>query len=154
MAKKTLILTSIGVYQLVRFVVLTGLLVMMMQTSVSSGFSGVALALGGAALLPALLILQWMLTGSPVLIAPLRVALALQLTGAALTMAQVVGAMTSTMGGISIAAVLTGILVVLDAGSLLFLLLFTPLTDRHRASVPPQERTGTPQISVEEVEDE
>jgi hypothetical protein len=69
-------------------------------------------------------------------------------------MAQVVVAMASTMGGISIAAVLTGILVLLDAGSLLFLLLCTPSTDRSRASVPPQERTDAPQISVEEVEDE
>ena len=154
MAKKTLILTSIGVYQLVRFVILTAFLVIMIQTSPSSGFSGVALAVGGAALLPALLILQWILTGSPALIAPLRVALALQLTGAALTMAQIMGAMTSAMAGRSIAAVLTGLLVLLDAGSLLFLLLSTPSTVQQRASVPPQERTEAPHIAVEEVEDE
>lgn len=113
-----------------------------------------ALAVGGAALLPALLLMQWMLTGSPALIAPLRVALALQLTGAALTMAQVMGATTSAMGGLSIAAMLSGILVLLDAGSLLFLLVYTGPTVRQRASVPPHGRTDAPQIPVEEVEDE
>jgi len=153
-AKKTLILTSIGVYQLVRFVGLMGFLVIMIQFSGTSGVSGIALALGGAALLPTLLVLQWMLTHSPALIAPLRVAFALQLIGAALTMAQVVGARTAPMGASLIAVVLAGILVLLDAANLFFLVLWSPSVGERRSPAPPRDGANTPQISVEEVEDQ
>ncbi|MEX2444944.1 MAG: hypothetical protein WD492_15190 [Alkalispirochaeta sp.] len=154
MAKQTLLLASIGLYQLARFVVLTTALVMMIQTSSQPSFSGVALAVGGAAILPTLLLLQLVLTRSPALVAPLRVALILQLVGATVTLAQVAVGRTSLVGLSTTTVGLAGILVLLDAASLLFLLLLTPHTSlRH----PPESSTDTtdqPQISVEEVEDQ
>ncbi|MFW5695496.1 MAG: hypothetical protein ACOCYB_10015 [Alkalispirochaeta sp.] len=154
MAKKTLLFTVIGVYQVVRFVVLTAILVFMIQMSSPPGFSGVALSVGGAAVLPAVLMLQWILTRSPVLIPPLRVALTLQALGSAVTMMQVIAARTAPPAISPAAVILTGILVLLDAVAALFLLLYTPQTREQRSPRESHESPAAPPISVEEVEDE
>ncbi|MFO8042930.1 MAG: hypothetical protein R6U25_07000 [Alkalispirochaeta sp.] len=114
-------------------------------------FSGVALALAGAAVLPTLLILQLILTRSGALLAPLRVALALQLIGSAVTVAQVAGGYASLLEPSVTTIGLAGILFLLDAVSLLFLLSYTPQSSRRDPEAPSRERPDQPQISVEEV---
>lgn len=133
---------------------LTFVLVIMLQMASQPSFSGVALALGGAAVLPTLLLLQLILTRSGALLAPLRVALALQVIGSAVTVAQVAGGYASLLEPSVTMIGLAGILLLLDAASLLFLLSYTPQSNRHDPEPPSRETQDQPQITVEDVEDQ
>jgi hypothetical protein len=153
-AKKALLLTSIGFYQIVRFVVLMVFLVVMVRVSSPPSLSGVAIAVGGAAILPTLMILQLVLTGSRPLVAPLRVALTLQLVGALITFSQVSFVQAAMWESSAAAVGAAGILVLLDAASLLFLLLFNPQSDLQDSKRDTRGTESQPRISVEEVEEQ
>lgn len=133
---------------------LTFFLIIMLQMSAQPSYSGVALALGGAAILPTLLFLQLILTRSFVLLAPLRVALALQLIGTGVTIAQIMGGYASLLTPSVTTLALAGFFFILDAASLLFLLSYQPQLRRPDPAAPSHESPDQPQITVEEVEDQ
>jgi hypothetical protein len=143
-AKKTVLLALAGVYQLLRFAFLSALIMASRDAVSSPATSGAVLALAAGAVLPAILILQLALTRSRALLAPLRVALFLQTIGSILFLTRAVPAQLAAVDpglAILLAAVL---LPLLDAGALLFLLLYGRARDNDSGV---SDERGTPSAS-------
>jgi hypothetical protein len=139
---------------MVRFVVLMILLVAIVRVSPPPSLSGVALAVGGAAILPTLMILQLVLTRAQVLVAPLRVALALQLVGALIVFVQISFGQAPMRESAVAAVAVAGFLILLDAASFLFLLSFKTQSQLQDSTMHSRNTAEEPRISVEDVEEQ
>jgi hypothetical protein len=150
-AKKTVILTCAGVYQLLRFAFLAALIMATGDVISSPTTGGAVLALAAAGVLPAVLILQLALTRSRVLLAPLRVGLFLQTIGSILFLTRAAPTqLTAVDPGMAI--LLTAVLLpLLDAGALLFLLLYGKPRDDDAGVSRTGERPAPPLPDAPEV---
>lgn len=156
MAKKTVLLALAGVYQLIRFTLLAALIMASRDAVSSPATSGAVLALAAGAVLPTILILQLALTGSPALLPPLRVGLFLQTIGSLLFLLR---AAPSELGAIEpgVALLLTAVLLpLLDAGALLFLLLYGKPRDNGASTdddAGARSLPDEPEVVVVEIEE-
>jgi hypothetical protein len=156
--KKTVLLTSAGVYQLLRFTVLAALIMASRDAVSSPTTGGAVLALAASAVLPAVLILQLALTGSRVLLAPLRVGLFLQALGSVLFLIRSVPAQLAAVDPMVPVLLTTVLLPLFDAGALLFLLLYGKRRDDDAGASTEHGRTAAsipdePEVFVVELEE-
>ena len=146
-------LTASCLYQLFRFAALVIPFLVFVQVAAPPDLSGLALAIAATGVVPAVMLLQLILTRSEALLAPLRVGLTLQMLGSLLFLLGIPGADAGLL--LRPVALLTaaGLVFLLDAVSLLYLLSYRPKVSPTHLDPRPPASAG-PDINVEELEEQ
>ena len=136
MSLHVLVLAFIALYQLLRALLLTLAVLTGITIAGAAEFSGLVLALAAGAFVPAALLVQLILTRQSVLVPPLRLGVLLQLFGSFLLLLRAPSPDAILISRPATVFAAAGALVILDAISLLFLLLCGKMQTAPSVSPP------------------
>lgn len=154
MEHRTVLFSTAGLYLLFRFVTLNVSLLFRIAETPNPEIIALTLAVGTAGALPAVLILQYLLTRGPELIVPMRIGVFLQFVGS--VAALFLTPWNATVAGSSrVFAVVIGSVVLIDAAVTVFLLSyrFRGTEERSGEAVPDHPGDTAPDITVEELKE-